>query len=66
MAIFYSLEVSLAISFFTILKIVFWDSWPSFEDSWLMDHNSHFCENDYGMPSNHTLLSVNLLLIYYK
>lgn len=46
----------------TSLKMVFRDSRPSFES---IDLNSGhgFCEPDYGKPSGHAMMSMNILLI---
>ena len=47
---------------YTILKMIIRGSRPSFES---LDLNSAkgFCENDYGNPSGHGMVSINILLI---
>ena len=59
------IQVFFAVYFSNILKMLYRASRPSFEENNLRG-TSHFCENDYGMPSAHTLIIIILMLIISK
>jgi membrane-associated phospholipid phosphatase len=59
------IQVVFAVYFSNLIKMIYKATRPSFESKELRS-TSHFCENDYGMPSAHTLIVIVLLLIISK
>ena len=57
-AIFYSLLLYINVSVTSVLRMIMGEHRPSFLDIRLTDHNRHYCDSDYGMPSSHTFLVV--------
>ena len=65
-AIFYSLTLYVCVSVSSLMKMIMKEHRPSFVDVRLIQRNKHFCENDYGMPSSHTFLTVLLSCFFFQ
>ncbi len=61
-AFMYNIELGVVCYISNAAKLFFRDSRPSFEAD-ALKQGGKFCENDYGMPSAHTMIVVNLTLV---